>query len=407
MHPLKIKYLIAFVFAALILMPGIRGLSIANDLDIFLAAAESLKNGESMYAGPYMNGLWYYYSPLFAACLIPFTWMPVMGAKILWLALNLLFLFFSIKFIFRQIPIQKSTCTNWTCAFLAIASVRVVHSNLLNAQMSLLLLFCCLFAFEYSRTRIFRAALALAAGINIKIMPLLVLGHFFFKKEYRFIAVTSGLVVVTVLLPFLFLPTGYHASLLTGWWEMINPINDEHILQIGEGGFLDIGSMIVKYFTDAHIPTESNLNIASLNYDELFWATQGARVFIMGMAAFFTFKLKHSVAGIQPGFLSFCYWMAIIPLVFPHQRDYSFLLALPLIATCIHTLFDRNFTAPKITTALFILSLLLMGCLVNFTLFSKALKSAYEAQRIMGMGGLLLLFSAPALLLSMQGAEKE
>lgn len=74
----NIKILI-WVFAALLAWPFLRSLSTNNDLNIFFGAAERLTNLQNPYTRPYNAqgwALYYYYSPLFASLLAPFTWLP-------------------------------------------------------------------------------------------------------------------------------------------------------------------------------------------------------------------------------------------------------------------------------------------------------------------------------------------
>ena len=59
-----------------------------NDWDIFLAASRALFRGEDIYAITYFDGYHYYYSLLFATVLYPFTWLPVVTAKFVWIFLN-------------------------------------------------------------------------------------------------------------------------------------------------------------------------------------------------------------------------------------------------------------------------------------------------------------------------------
>tara|TARA_B100000508_G_C11454898_1_gene276192 strand:+ start:214 stop:579 length:366 start_codon:yes stop_codon:yes gene_type:complete len=89
---------ILYSFIALIVMlycvvQGIKG----GDFKKYMGAAELLKEGKSCYnewifLGGENYGR-YLYSPFFAILLLPFTYFPAGAAAVLWLLLNLFFLF--------------------------------------------------------------------------------------------------------------------------------------------------------------------------------------------------------------------------------------------------------------------------------------------------------------------------
>ena len=70
---MKQKFLIigiALIYIALSIVSALDG----GDFDVYLDAAIKLNNGDNIYAPPFIKGLQYFYSPLFALVLIPFSW---------------------------------------------------------------------------------------------------------------------------------------------------------------------------------------------------------------------------------------------------------------------------------------------------------------------------------------------
>ncbi|MEM9916887.1 MAG: hypothetical protein AAF990_02255 [Bacteroidota bacterium] len=75
--------LLAVVYVIL----SINSIAYGGDFEVYLDAAERLQRKENIYTAPYFKGLQYYYSPLFAFVLIPFSsnWFI---SEFLWLLLS-------------------------------------------------------------------------------------------------------------------------------------------------------------------------------------------------------------------------------------------------------------------------------------------------------------------------------
>lgn len=144
------------------------------DLTAYLDAASKVWSGEVPYDAaatfPYL------YPPAFAWLMQPLAAMPYGMAVLLWTFGSLLALCYAARWCQqrvrdsgREVPARA---TPWLTLALAIPFFRIVHSNLTNGQVNLLLVGACvLFAEALRRERPGRAGFWLALAITTKLTP--------------------------------------------------------------------------------------------------------------------------------------------------------------------------------------------------------------------------------------------
>src|ERR1700685_3632205 len=81
------KILLTLLFVFLVINFTINAMG-GVDFDVFLHAAAKLKDHQDIYQSPFIRGLQYFYSPLFALLLIPFSFLPYYIPECLWLILS-------------------------------------------------------------------------------------------------------------------------------------------------------------------------------------------------------------------------------------------------------------------------------------------------------------------------------
>src|ERR1022692_3656518 len=114
----------------------------ANDFDVYINAANRLKNGDDIYSPPfYHESLKYFYSPLLALLLVPFTYFPSSIVETCWL----LFLFYSICEIwvlaesyFEISKLSKKQYRNWILISLFFIFSTVLY-NISQVQVTVFL----------------------------------------------------------------------------------------------------------------------------------------------------------------------------------------------------------------------------------------------------------------------------
>ena len=402
----NIKILI-WVFAALLAWPFLRSLSTNNDLNIFFGAAERLTNLQNPYTTPYNAqgwALYYYYSPLFASLLAPFTLLPkfivseeipfgLFVLKLLWNALNLYFVYQLVQFVNRtfQPPKNKQGFLFWLC--FALLTYRWLFLNLLYGQMTILIVWGVVKAFDGVISGSLQRNLGLAFGVTLKILPIYMVGQLFLMRKWSAFGMAVLLSVLMVLFPYVYLPAAYHTEILLSWLNNINPFSKNHIVELGEGGFIDMGALITKYLTGLNIEGEARVDWFSMGEKGVFVTTQIFRLIVLTSCWFWLVKFR-KLAIQHWELLSMSVFLACIPLAFPHQRDYSLFMVWPLLVFMLNDVVFHRKSLRGSTFYGLLLGAMLMGSVIFFEALPFDLRRDISGYRIQGLGGLIFLIFA-------------
>ncbi len=412
----------AWIFGLLLLWPILRSISTSNDLNIFFSAAERLTQLKNLYKPGYDSEGWvlnYYYSPLFATLLAPFTFLPkttflpdqvplaLIILKIVWATLMVWMISDMVRIIKTIFPNLKTNSNadlpslivnqiNFAAfrkglfwAIFGFITWRWCFLNILYGQMTILILWGCMRAFEYPTSFTIRRIWTLPLGVNIKVLPIYLYGLFFLQGKFRTLLTLIALLAATILLPYLYLPYEYHNELIGAWLENINPFSQSHIIEVGEGGFVDFGALVTKYFTSLHVPGEDRLMWFNMSKTGVFWITQSFRLLVLFLSALLVFQFKKLPSFSWKEFWLFAVFLGAIPIAFPHQRDYSLMLQLPMLMIVWYhwVAGDRLMVFPY--KFCFFLAAFLMGNLFFMEAFPSTLRLNWVGYRIQGIGGLI------------------
>lgn len=388
----KEEVIIGLIFL-LALFPVLRNLSADNDLDIFYLAAEELRLGTNPYNGPHMFGMWFYYSPLFASIIAPLTLFPVQVLKALWMLLGFTMLNRIYTLLRHFLNLGYTSRDTWFIIALAVISYHAVFMNLLYGQLTILILWCCLEGiYRTKENQYIKGGLAFAIGINIKILPIFFFWYFVLKRNVNAIIAIAAGIALLILLPYLFLPAGYHTTIIKDWLGLLNPLNKEHVNTVGEGGFTDFASLLTRYFTNTVIRGEGNFSVASLGTGQIFLIQWAFRALITLLSAWVLLKLiPRKFSGDKAILAGSAFFMACIPVAFPHQRDYSVMLCLPAAAMLLHSYIVLGFRPPKSLLLLTFITLTLMGLALFFPILPWTVRHFVMESRIPGWGMLLFI----------------
>ena len=407
--------ILTWIFVGLIAWPFLRSISTNNDLNIFYGAAQRLVSLENLYSKPYSAEGWqlyYYYSPLFATLLAPFTFLPqfvvthevpfgLFILKILWNCLNLYFVYQLFQFVRGLVnpPKNKTGLTFWIV--LALVSYRWIFLNLLYGQMTILIVWGVVRAFQFLQSKKPKYFTGLAFGVNLKILPIFMVGQLFLMKQWRAFFITVSLVIAMILLPFAYLPFQYHVELLQSWMMNINPFSKNHIVELGEGGFIDFGALVTKYLTGLNIEGEERVAWFSMGASGVFITTQVFRLLVLSSCCYWIWKFRN-ISDEKKSILLMSIFLASIPLAFPHQRDYSLFMMWPLVLFVVK---DWSMSAQGDDRALkskldiiptwiklgLFIGAFLMGLIVFFEALPFDIRAWISGYRIQGIGGLIFL----------------
>jgi hypothetical protein len=405
-NPKKALKIIGGLFAFLLLWPFLRAVSTSNDLNLFYSAAERLSSLQNLYDPGYNSQGWilkYYYSPLFATALLPFTllsntpFLPeqipfsiivlklIWGLFMVWLIWDIAILL-SEKFTFVS-PKKKV----WFWGVLAFLTWRWCFLNLLYGQMTILVVWGVLRAFRNPETPSVKNLLPMSLGINIKVLPIFILGQYFLQQQWRAFFTVIFLTVLLAIVPFGYLPFDYHVEMIKGWFYNINPFSGSHIVEVGEGGFVDFGALVTKYMTSLYVPGEATIQSFQWSHIEVFWSTQAFRLLVLFLS-WMGLKIIEKGNYENKSFWQMALFLGVVPIAFPHQRDYSLMLQLPIVALVVKDWVDGQIRLTIAHKVVFVLGGILMGNLLFLEALPTIVRLSWQGFRLQGIGGMIVWF---------------
>ncbi len=303
-----------------------------DDFDVFFNAGKRLLLGENIYGEPHIQNLKYFYSVFFAGILSLLQGSGVVVAKWLWFLINFTALF-RILFLFKQWIPQD---VKWKAAIIFLMLLlcsKIILINFVSNQMTIFILWTVIESYvQLKKDRLVLAAIILCLGINVKILPIVVVPYFIYIASNRFRFFMYGLLglMFYTFIPALFIGWDYNWMLIGEWLKTLNPVSKIHVMQTYEYGILDISSLITKYLSDEPVYLEPKLNVASWSMGQLFVLTNFLRISLLSGAVFLAFKIKQPIKGLSNELLILSAFLALAPLCFPHQREYSFFFYSPM-----------------------------------------------------------------------------
>jgi hypothetical protein len=356
-HMLRNVFFVLAVVAVLFYI-GLQAIK-GGDFKIYLGAAELLGQGQSCYhtwidlGGGNFCG--YSYSPLFASLLIPITSWPTPVPEFLWLLLNVVFLFRITTLISSYFDTTRlyNRQKMWWVLLSSVFALRFVLHNFEMVQMTIFLLWCALESLRLiEQDKPIRGAALLAIGINIKLLPFVLVPWLLLRCKYRAL---GWLVVFTagfLFLPSLWLGLDFNADLLGQWWETINPSSPKFNGQQNAGGegVHSLSALIPAFFSETS-STALRRHIIQLSPSAIFLVIQLARLALILLSLHFIGRWKKvQFLSKKAQFRAISYLFLITPLIFPHQQKYAFIFILPAATYVCYTLLlstQKQFDAAK------------------------------------------------------------
>gem|GEM_PF-746041 len=320
-----------------------KAISGGNDINVYVHAARQLTKGSNIYIlNPFNN---YLYSPLFALMLVPLVLVPAAVARVVWLLLNIAIIIrlwvIQKKLITGTLALSKSNQIYWNIS-IALLSFGFLNHNFNLGQVTILLLWLTVEGLLQIRQRkLWKGTALLALGINIKIIPLLLLVHLFFKIEIRAIVYTILLVTVSLLLPAFFIGLKFNNKLLYTWKNIINPAGEKYVFENNDGCH-SLNALLPAFFYDFEEPSTIEKQYPDWNYRRkiasvpepvLVLILQASRVLlllIIPVIAYYRLKERQPEYAYLYFFWEMAYLLLITLLLFPHQMKYSMLYFVPV-----------------------------------------------------------------------------
>jgi hypothetical protein len=324
-----------------------------GDFNIFLSASRDLFLGKNIYTISYNDWYHYYYDLFFAIALSPLTALPLYWAKVVWLSLNIFFLWRIWTIISSWLPIQifdKNKRKIFAIACL-IFSLEFIKANFHLAQVSIFILYLAMEALYFinSNGKI-TGSVFLAWGIVIKLLPIVLLPWLLYKKEWKAFTFTIAFIVLLLFLPSVFIGTQQNNFLLSERWKSINPNNKEHIMDAHERSFYSLTTLLttllVKETGDSHALLLKR-NIADISVKQLSLVINIVRTFFILLTLWFLRRFGFDPENKIKRFYEISYLLLAAPLIFPHQQFYAFFFAFPATVYILFYFQNRYITGLK------------------------------------------------------------
>ena len=375
-----------------------------GDFKIFLAASTDLLDKKDIYTIHYIDGFRYYYDVLFALLLVPFIKMPLYVTQVLWITLNIFFLYRIWKIISNWLGLRilenKTRLVFTIISFVFVFDL--INRNLHLSQLSIFMLYVCMESVHLVSTgRKFGGGLLLAFGITVKLLPLVIVPYLLFKKEFKATIMTVAFIVVLLFLPALIVGFEYNNFLLSSRWELINPMNKQHVMDAEERSFHSLSTLLstllVKNVGDPHAMTLRR-HVADVSLSTLSLVLNAARAAFVLFTFYFlqSFALK-KYSGIKRLY-EVSYLLVAAPLLFPHQQHYAFVMIMPAVCYLLfyyYIVFMRGNATPdnnfKMKRFFFAAALFLIFLSVNAHFLLGVFDNYYEHFKTLTYGILLLV----------------
>ncbi len=369
-----------------------------GDFYIFLSATGDLIKGGNIYENKYVDGYHFFYSVLFALILKPFYYLPFFWVKFCWLLLNTLIYLKLFQLLVKNklVAALNNKQQLWFVFLVFIFSLRFFLDNMHASQITLVILWCCIHGlYLIANNKPVLGAAILALGINIKLLPIVFLPYLFYRGYFKAFAFTVLFYALYLFLPAVFIGNDYNLTLLKTWLALINPANQNHVLDVEERSFHGLSTLLstlfVKDVPDVYaLPLKRN--IADVSIETLSKILLVTRLVLVSLTLYFLkWKPFVKAKNTWQQFIEISYVLLIIPLIFPHQQHYAFLFSVPAFSLILLFLMLNYNTLSK-NNKLTVCSLLVLIYLTaNLKLLLGMFNVYYDHYKILTYGALLLI----------------
>lgn len=303
-----------------------------HDFEVFLYAGNKIIHGLNIYKPPFIQDLNYYYSPLFALLLAPFSSLPILVPQLIWI-------FFSYFLLYRiwilstaYFDISKLTERQqqlWLVVALFF-SIRFIMIDIRCVQMTIFLLWATLESIALiERGKNISGAALLALGINIKLLPVAFVCYLFYRNKVKGALLTCVFYLLYLYLPALYLGWEGNANLLKEWFSVINPANKEWSIE-AENGPSSLVALIPVYLTDTQGVLSFKRNFLNLEFEQVTLILNIVRLAFVALTLVFLHSLPFKTVNNKlRQYWEMSYLFIVVPLIFPHQQLYAFFYITP------------------------------------------------------------------------------
>lgn len=315
-----------------------------KDFDVFIGASKLILDGKTCYDVWIPVGgsfLLYYYSPLFALLLSPFSYLPQYLNNIIWFLANLWFLYRIVKLLEYYLKLSDFSKRNSRIfiSLVLLVNLRFLLYNFDLGQMTIFLVFVSLESIRLiNEGKKVGGAALLALAINIKLLPLTLLFYLIYRAEYKASLFVVSFILIFLVLPSVFIGVEFNNTLLVDWWNIMTKTVNTSI--VDDTGRPSLSSFIPALLMDSNGAITLPRNLLSLSIETTTRVLNIVRMLLIISTLFFI-KSKPFKQNSKPfqNYYSLAYILLITPLIFPHQGMYSFFYMTPAFSYSIYFVF--------------------------------------------------------------------
>lgn len=326
-------YLIAAVFIVAVFY-AFKCAKNGHDFEVFLYAGNKIIHGLNIYKPPFVQDLNYYYSPLFALLLAPFSSFPILVPQLIWIFFSyfLLYRIWKLSTAYFDVSILSTRQKQLWLVVALFFSIRFIMIDIRCVQMTIFLLWATLESMNLiHRGKNIPGAALLALAINIKLLPLAFVCYLFYRNQIKAALLTCVFYGIYLFLPALYLGWEGNISLLKDWFSVINPANKEWSIE-AENGPSSLVALIPVYLTDTQGVLSFKRNFLNLEFEQVTIILNVVRFAFVALTLVFLGTLPFkSIDDKLRQFWEMCYLFIVIPLIFPHQQLYAFVYIIPAL----------------------------------------------------------------------------
>lgn len=385
------KHYRIFYWSLALIFSSVYAWQIPGDFHIFIQASSDVIKGVDVYTKLYKEWYHYFYGLSFAVIIYPLTLTPLKLAAFIWLLLNFYFLFTCIK----RIAVWTKLNTNipfLLFLFVTLFCIQFLLQNFRYGQVTILVLFCVIETVEaIINNKPLRAGIFLAMGIHIKLLPLVLIPWLIYRKEWKATIFTFAFLLMLYLAPVLFIGKDSFLQNMKSWYALINPSNEKHVIDTDERSFHGLSTLLATLLIEKvpdYYALDIKRNIANIQVENLNTVLNIVRlIFICSVIFVFSWPPFKKIQNAFQAFKESSYLLCLIPLIFPHQQHYAFLLCWPAaIILCVEEWKSNGqfFTLNKI------ILILILICF-NLSLFLGEFTEYYEHFKIITYAAILIV----------------
>ena len=336
----------------------------------------------------------YYGSPVLTLALIPLTLLPISIAALfikLCSILSIVRVWKIFEFYFPSISSQNEKKLAWMAiGFGSMAFM--LYSNFHHVQFTILLLYLCVEGYhQLVHGKMWLGAVLLVFGIFLKISPIVILPYLAYRGHFRQVGAVVICLLLMSALPMLVAGFDHGLALWSGWFNQLNPSSELNVFDMNNEKNQGISAWLSTLFIAdiRHIESTVYLRRHIMDLPKstvvgLIWT--GRAILILATLYILNSRPFSKAKSLVYEFRELSYLLAVIPLIFPQQRSYNFLMLMPAIAYIGYVLIVRS-SFRKIDWTFFVIILLLL----NIELLLGEFRRFYWHYKILTYAGLITI----------------